>query len=145
MSKRVHALAKETGLSSKEIIAKLKKLNVEVKGHMSAVEDDAVKKLLSSLKVKEAKPKAKAKAKPKEAAKEKTIKKTKAKEKKVLDKEKQAVRETGIKIRRIISDLVYVGKKKHLEDTKDMQDVEKLGQEIDEVEVKLIASRIKEV
>ena len=67
------------------------------------------------------------------------------KEKKILDKEKQAVRETGIKIRRIISDLVYVGKKKHLEDTKDMQDVEKLGQEIDEVEIKLIASRIKEV
>ncbi|WP_138158938.1 translation initiation factor IF-2 [Peptoniphilus catoniae] len=35
---RVHALAKELGISSKELILKLKELNIEVKNHMSNVE-----------------------------------------------------------------------------------------------------------
>ncbi len=39
---RVHELAKELGLSSKEMLAKLRDLGVEAKSHMSALDDDAV-------------------------------------------------------------------------------------------------------
>lgn len=43
MSKiRVHELAKELGKSSKELLDILEKLNIEVKGHMSTLEDDEV-------------------------------------------------------------------------------------------------------
>ncbi|MBU4342878.1 MAG: translation initiation factor IF-2 [Candidatus Omnitrophica bacterium] len=40
MTIRVHKLAKELGISSKELIEKLHKLKVDVKGHMSALDDD---------------------------------------------------------------------------------------------------------
>lgn len=40
MSIRVHQLAKELGLSSRELIAKLHQLKVEVKGHMSALDEE---------------------------------------------------------------------------------------------------------
>ena len=40
MSIRVHKLAKELGFSSKELIEKLKGLNVTVKGHMSSIDDE---------------------------------------------------------------------------------------------------------
>lgn len=46
MSKtRVHALAKELGISSKEAIEKLALIGVEVKSHSSTVEDDVAEKL----------------------------------------------------------------------------------------------------
>jgi len=41
MSIRVHKLAKELGLSSKELLEKLHELKVDVKGHMSALDDDS--------------------------------------------------------------------------------------------------------
>ncbi len=40
MSIRVFKLAKELGFSSKELISKLKELKIEVKGHMSAVDEE---------------------------------------------------------------------------------------------------------
>ena len=40
MSIRVYILAKELNLTSKELIEKLHKLNIEVKGHMSSLDDD---------------------------------------------------------------------------------------------------------
>lgn len=40
MSIRVYNLAKELNLTSKELIEKLHKLNIEVKGHMSSLDDD---------------------------------------------------------------------------------------------------------
>ncbi len=40
MGIRVYELAKELGLSSKELLLKLKELHVAVKGHMSALDDD---------------------------------------------------------------------------------------------------------
>ena len=40
MGIRVYELAKELGLSSKELLLKLKGLNVSVKGHMSALDED---------------------------------------------------------------------------------------------------------
>lgn len=40
MSVRVHTLAKELGLSSKELIERLHDLKVEVKGHMSSLDDE---------------------------------------------------------------------------------------------------------
>jgi translation initiation factor IF-2 len=39
---RVHELAKELGLASKDLLAKLHELGVDAKSHMSALEDDAV-------------------------------------------------------------------------------------------------------
>jgi translation initiation factor IF-2 len=46
MSKmRVYEYAKKLNLSSKEIIVKLKEMNIEVSNHMTTIEDDAVKKL----------------------------------------------------------------------------------------------------
>ena len=46
MSKmRVYEYAKKFNLSSKEIIVKLKEMNIEVSNHMTTIEDDAVKKL----------------------------------------------------------------------------------------------------
>ncbi|MGB2705593.1 MAG: translation initiation factor IF-2 N-terminal domain-containing protein, partial [Candidatus Omnitrophota bacterium] len=40
MSIRVHKLAKELGLTSKDLIEKLKALGVKVKGHMSALDEE---------------------------------------------------------------------------------------------------------
>ena len=46
MSKmRVYEYAKKLNLSSKEVIIKLKEMNIEVSNHMTTIEDDAVKKL----------------------------------------------------------------------------------------------------
>jgi len=42
MTIRVHKLAKELKLTSKDLIAKLKKLGIKVKGHMSALDEKAV-------------------------------------------------------------------------------------------------------
>ncbi len=42
---RVHELAKELGLVSKDILSDLKDLGIEAKNHMSALEADAVKKI----------------------------------------------------------------------------------------------------
>jgi len=45
MTIRVHQLAKELGLSSKELLDKLAALKIDVKGHMSSLEDATVEKL----------------------------------------------------------------------------------------------------
>ena len=50
---RVYEYAKKYNISSKEIIAKLKEMNIEVSNHMATIEDDAVKKLDSIYKKKE--------------------------------------------------------------------------------------------
>ena len=42
---RVYEYAKKYNISSKEIISKLKEMNIEVSNHMATIEDDAVKKL----------------------------------------------------------------------------------------------------
>jgi len=42
---RVHELAKELGLASKDLIHELKEIGVEAKNHMSALESDAVEKI----------------------------------------------------------------------------------------------------
>ena len=39
---RVHELAKELGMGSKELVDKLKAMNVPIKGHMSGLDDDTV-------------------------------------------------------------------------------------------------------
>ena len=70
MSIRVHALAKQLGLSSKELLTKLKELNVKVKGHMSALDEETTRiireELSSAVK---AKPRPKTKAVKKEVEK----------------------------------------------------------------------------
>ncbi len=48
MSKiRVHALAKEIGISSKELIEKLKEMNIDVKNHMSNIENNDIDRVKS--------------------------------------------------------------------------------------------------
>ncbi len=90
MSKRVHQLAKELGISSKELIERLDKLGVKVRGHMSALDDKAialVKKKRDKGQATSDKAKTKSKAvKPK--AKKATISSTKKKAKKTDKKEK---------------------------------------------------------
>ena len=51
---RVHELAKELGLNSKELIQKLSKLGVSVKSHMSSLDTDTVTKVKKKLPQKKA-------------------------------------------------------------------------------------------
>ena len=53
MSIRVHQLAKELGITSKELIDKLHSLKIDAKGHMSSLDDDAVFLVKEELKPKE--------------------------------------------------------------------------------------------
>ncbi|MCQ6274136.1 translation initiation factor IF-2 [Bacillus sp. V3B] len=56
MSKvRVYEYAKKLNISSKEVITKLKEMNIEVSNHMTTIEDDAVKKLDGIFQKKDAK------------------------------------------------------------------------------------------
>ena len=88
MSTRVHQLAKELGIPSKDLIDKLHSLKIDVKGHMSILDDDTAFLVKEELKPKKAS-KSKAKEKPsapKKAAapaKEKAVKKAKEPEAKV--------------------------------------------------------------
>ena len=68
MSIRVHALAKELGLSSKELLAKLKILKVKAKGHMSVLDDETAQIIRKELKPKTKPVAAKKKAVAKPAA-----------------------------------------------------------------------------
>ncbi len=52
MSIRVHALAKQLKISSKELLVKLKALNIKAKGHMSALDDETAQIILEELKSK---------------------------------------------------------------------------------------------
>lgn len=48
IKKRVHELAKELNIESKEVIKKLNQIGIEVKSHMSTIEDkeiEAIKQL----------------------------------------------------------------------------------------------------
>ncbi|MBU1913510.1 MAG: translation initiation factor IF-2 [Candidatus Omnitrophica bacterium] len=88
MSTRVHQLAKELGIASKDLIDKLHSLKIDVKGHMSILDDDIAVLVKEELKPKKAaKPKAKEKVSaPKKAAapaKKKATKKAKEPEAKV--------------------------------------------------------------
>ena len=46
---RVHELAKELGIENKELVEMLQKKNVEVKNHMSAVEDSVADEIRSEM------------------------------------------------------------------------------------------------
>jgi len=95
MSIRVHQLAKDLGITSKELINKLHSLKIDVKGHMSALDDDTaflVKeelKLKKTVKAKESAPARQSTSAPqgyglgRTPIKEKTPEKTKKPEKKV--------------------------------------------------------------
>jgi len=92
MSMRVHQLAKELGVTSKELIDKLHSLKIEVKGNMSALDDDTAFLVKEELKPKKAKPKAKEKApkKIKEPEKIKEHEEAKRPEAKVEEKKPEA-------------------------------------------------------
>ena len=62
MSMRVHQLAKALGITSNDLIDKLHSLKIDVKGHMSVIEDDVALSVKAALKPKKEKLKAKEKA-----------------------------------------------------------------------------------
>ncbi len=61
MSIRIYQLAKKLGISSKELLGKLKELKVKAKGHMSSVDEETAEILIHELKPKVQKKKWKAK------------------------------------------------------------------------------------
>ena len=103
MSTRVHQLAKELGISSKDLMDKLHSLKIDVKGHMSILEDDTALLIKKELKPRKA-AKSKAKEKvlaPKKAAapaKEKPAKKAKEPEAVVVKQPKPAEKKIEQKI-----------------------------------------------
>ena len=50
---RVHEYAKQNNVSSKDIISKLKEMNIEVTNHMTALDDTTIQKLNDSMKPKQ--------------------------------------------------------------------------------------------
>ena len=50
---RVHEYAKQNNVSSKDVITKLKEMNIEVSNHMTALDDSTIKKLNDSMKPKQ--------------------------------------------------------------------------------------------
>ena len=86
MSIRVHQLAKEVGITSKELIDKLHSLKIDVKGHMSALNDDTAFLVKEELKPKKEKPKTKEKAPKKIKEPVIKVKEPKAEEKKAEEK-----------------------------------------------------------
>ncbi|MCH1623742.1 translation initiation factor IF-2 [Fredinandcohnia quinoae] len=63
---RVYEYAKKQNISSKEVISKLKEMNIEVKNHMATIEGDIIQKLDSSYTKKETNNQQKNESKPKE-------------------------------------------------------------------------------
>ena len=49
-NKRVHALAKELNVTSKELIERINSLNIEVKNHMSTLNAEEERKVVNSYK-----------------------------------------------------------------------------------------------
>ena len=81
---KVYELAKEIGVESKDILAALKNKGIEVKSHMSVIEDELIEEVKGMMKdhsksadehSKEESKKAEEKAKPQEASKEQEPKK----------------------------------------------------------------------
>ena len=83
---KIHEIAKELGLVSKEVVAKAQELGIEVKNHMSAVTEEQAEQIKNSLK----------KGESKEAKKESKPSKTSEPEK----EKKKAEKETPVIIRR---------------------------------------------
>ena len=50
---RVHEYAKQNNVSSKDVISKLKELNIEVTNHMTALDDTTIQKLNDSMQPKQ--------------------------------------------------------------------------------------------
>ena len=76
---KIHEIAKKIGLTSKEIIEKANELGINVKSHLSSIEDEQAEKIEKSLANKK---ESKKNDKDKNQGKEKMIKKTLAKIKK---------------------------------------------------------------
>jgi translation initiation factor IF-2 len=89
MSMRVHQLAKELGITSKELIDKLHSLKIEAKGHMSILDDDIASLVKGELKPKKGK-KAAAKEKKEEPKVAKAQVKVKAPKAAKIEEESEA-------------------------------------------------------
>ena len=91
MSMRVHQLAKELGIASKDLIEKLHKLKVEVGGHMSALDNDTVFLVKEEFAPRKEKGKPKPKIAPKEKKPAHEETKPAPKEVKIVHREKTKV------------------------------------------------------
>jgi translation initiation factor IF-2 len=80
MSKtRVYEYAKKHNVSSKDVISKLKDMNIEVKNHMTTLEEETIKKLDGFyIKKEEKKPQKQGKQQPQNSPQQKVVPKTKA-------------------------------------------------------------------
>ncbi|MFH1854663.1 MAG: translation initiation factor IF-2 [Candidatus Omnitrophota bacterium] len=106
MSMRVHQLAKEIGLTSKELIEKLHALKIEVKGHMSSLDKETatlVKEGLSRSKI--AKDKKKQELKPKEKTTEQPKAEVTEKIKTAAEEEKESLKLLKINLPITVKDL----------------------------------------
>ncbi len=93
---RVYELAKELGINSKKLITVLQDLNVDVKNHMSTMEEDVAKRLMEMLTSGEKKPsddKAAAPAKAPEQKKETAVPVRKSVPRKKVEKKEKTTRE----------------------------------------------------
>ena len=101
MSIRVHELAKELGLSSKDFIDKLRKLKVDVKGHMSSLDDETAEIIRHALKSKPKKAEVKKEKKIKEIKEDIKIRDEKEDKKPREEKKEKKIKEIkeDIKIR----------------------------------------------
>jgi len=86
MSIRVHKLAKELKLSSKDLIEKLRSLKISVKGHMSAIDENVAENLRRKLSAKTSKKTEKKKESKKIEPKKEKLSLPKVEEKKVEEK-----------------------------------------------------------
>ena len=66
---KIHEIAKELGISSKEALERAKKLGIDVASHLSGVEDDEAKRIKESFKNSGAKKEEKPKKQPEAKAK----------------------------------------------------------------------------
>lgn len=104
MSVRVNALAKELGITSKELISKLRALKVSVKSHMSSLDDDTIALLKKGKAPKKSVKRTTGKVKAKPLAKKKTVKKrTKPVSGEVKEPEKKIKQVAKVAEKKIVS------------------------------------------
>ena len=118
---KVHEVAKELGMESKDLIAKAKELGVEITSHLSSIEDDEVQKIKNSFGKKDIQQK-KGEKKNKQDMKENETKKENKKDKK---EEKQKTTPVIIRREVILADEEKETKKEEKVDRKDVGFVER--------------------
>lgn len=121
MGIRVYKLADKLGIGSKQLVKKLKELNIEVKSHMSTIDEDTAEIVLEELK-------------DEESVKLLREEKRKAEAKPVLEVElpitvKQLSKKFSLKPSKFIQRLMNIGIFTNINQTLDRETLQKIGQE----------------